>query len=369
MQGGVKRFILTLMLSLSLSLFVVFCYFTWPIGTHVQPETTFLEAETSSMASLQHGVEVPNNVGLFDDLSSSSFFSQEQPKGVSRIFFLETGGRGELSARQACAVESAARLHPSWTVHLLSVPNKHGSRENAENPFARVLQAIPNVVMKEIKPEEAFRGTPLEPWYESGALIKSAYPVEHLADALRLAETFHRGGIYLDMDVVVLRSLASLTLPFVSQSPTNNGDMVSNAFLGFQAGHPFLLALMQRASHVYKPKEWASIGPELLRLEVLARCGVRNISAVVGQRWGGTDAFMVLPHHLFLCVHYTQWRLFFKSSTSHETWSRCGQSYVMHVFNKMSSQEPAVSGCAYRQAAKKYCPESLQQSLTLAGSF
>ncbi|KAH9376259.1 hypothetical protein HPB48_010604 [Haemaphysalis longicornis] len=227
----------------------------------------------------------------------AGFFSQEQPKGVSRIFFLETGGRGELSARQACAVESAARLHPSWTVHLLSVPNKHGSRANAENPFARVLQAIPNVVIKEIKPEEAFRGTPLEPWYESGALNKSAHPVEHLADALRLAETFHRGGIYLDTDVVVLRSLASLTLPFISQSPT------------------------------------------------------------------------VLPHHLFLCVHYTQWRRFFKSSTSHEAWSSCGQSYVMHVYNKMSSQEPAVSGCAYRQAAKKYCPKSLQQSLTLAGSF
>ncbi|KAH9376143.1 hypothetical protein HPB48_012465 [Haemaphysalis longicornis] len=223
----------------------------------------------------------------------AGFFSQEQPKGISRVFFLETAGREELSARQACAVESAARLHPSWTVHLLSVHNKHGSRANAENRFARVLQAIPNVVMKEMKPEEAFRGTPLEPWYESGALNKSAHPVEHLADALRLAEIFHRGGIYLDIDVVVLRSLASLTLPFVSQSPTKNGDMVSNGFLGFQAGHPFLLALMQRASRVYQPKQWATIGPELLRLEVLARCGVRNINAVVGQRCNGTDAFMV----------------------------------------------------------------------------
>ncbi|KAH9376263.1 hypothetical protein HPB48_004468 [Haemaphysalis longicornis] len=60
----------------------------------------------------------------------------------------------------------------------------------------------------------------MESWYESGALNKSAHPIEHLADALRLAEIFNRGGIYLDLDVVVMRSLAFLTLPFVSQSPT-----------------------------------------------------------------------------------------------------------------------------------------------------
>lgn len=77
----------------------------------------------------------------------------------------------------------------------------------------------------------------------------------------------------------------------------------------------------------------------------------------------------VLPHHLFLPVPYTEWPLFFNSSCSREAWRRCGQSYVMHVFNKMSSRAPAVSGCAYRQAAEMYCPESLRQSLSLAGSF
>lgn len=223
--------------------------------------------------------------------------------------------------------------------------------------------------MDEIKPQEAFRGTPLESWYKSGVLNKSTHPVEHLADALRLAEIFSSGGIYLDLDVVVMRSLDSLTLPFVSQAPTRNGDMVSNGFLGFQAGHPFLMALMRRASRVYKPTEWGSIGPELLRMEVLARCGCRNINAAAGRRYNETGAFTVLPHRLFLPVPYTEWTLFFNSSASREAWSRCAQSYVMHVFNKMSSLAPAVPGCAYRQAAEIYCPETLRQSLSLLGRF
>lgn len=340
MQCGGKRIVLPI----TASLLVVSCYFTLQEFGWTIDKPYFWEHERR-------------------------FSSQEQHSGYSRIVFLETGGRGELSARQACAVESAARLHPSWTVHLISVPGKHGYRGRAKNSFAHVLRPLPNVLMHEIKPEEAFRGTPLESWYESGALNKSAYPVEHLADALRLAEIFNRGGIYLDIDVVVMRSLASLPLPFVSQSPTKNGDMVSNGFLGFQAGHPFLLALMRRASRVYKPNQWATIGPELLRMEVLSLCGGQNITALVGRPCNRTDPFTVLPHRFFLPVEFSQWTLFFNASASREAWSKCGESYVMHVFNKMSSRAPAVRGCAYRQAAKMYCPNSLRQSLTVIGSF
>lgn len=39
------------------------------INTQVRPKTTFLAAETSSMAAIQHGVEVTNNVVLFYDLT------------------------------------------------------------------------------------------------------------------------------------------------------------------------------------------------------------------------------------------------------------------------------------------------------------
>ncbi|KAL1417276.1 hypothetical protein MTO96_027008 [Rhipicephalus appendiculatus] len=282
------------------------------------------------------------------------------PEGFSRIFFLETGGHGLLTARVACAVESAAKLHPEWTVHFLSAAaggNASHANVTLTGPFARMIRSIPNVVASVI------RGTPLGPWYESGILNKSAFPVEHLADALRLAVLYKQGGVYLDIDVIVMRSLNPLP-------PCKNGDMVSNGFLGFRRGDPFLVYLMQRVRRVYKPQEWSSIGPKLLRQVTLERCGARDVNELLGRKCGGEDTgFTVLPHWIFLPVPYDRWESFFVANASREAWLMSSASYVMHVYNKMSSKASAVPGCAYRQAAETYCPDSLRMSLELLGTF
>ncbi|XP_037557593.1 lactosylceramide 4-alpha-galactosyltransferase-like, partial [Dermacentor silvarum] len=139
-------------------------------------------------------------------------------------------------------------------------------------------------------PKEVFQETPLELWYESDILNKSAFPVEHLADALRLAVLYKQGGVYLDIDVIVMRSLDSLP-SCVCQSPVENGDMVSNGFLAFSRGDPFLLYLMLRAREVYRPEEWSSIGPQLLRRVTLAQCGARDVKTLLGRRCGGDTGF------------------------------------------------------------------------------
>ncbi|XP_049266866.1 lactosylceramide 4-alpha-galactosyltransferase-like [Rhipicephalus sanguineus] len=231
-----------------------------------------------------------------------------------------------------------------------------------------MIRSIPNVVASVIRPQEVFQGTPLGSWYESGILNKSAFPVEHLADALRLALLYKQGGVYLDIDVIVMRSFDSLP-PCVCQSPVDHGDMVSNGFLAFRRGDPFLLHLMQRARQVYKPKEWSSIGPRLLRQVTLDRCGGRQVNELLGRRCGGDTGFTVLPHWIFLPVPYDRWESFFVANTSREAWLMSSASYVMHVYNKMSSKAPTVPGCAYRQAAETYCPDSLRMSLEMLGTF
>ncbi|XP_075556408.1 lactosylceramide 4-alpha-galactosyltransferase-like isoform X2 [Dermacentor variabilis] len=291
--------------------------------------------------------------------------------GFSRIFFLETGGHGLITARMACAVESAARLHPSWTVYLLSVAyGEEASKGNATfaGPFARMLRTIPNVVMSAIRPKEVLQGTPLESWYESGILSKSAYPVEHLADALRLAVLYKQGGVYLDIDVIVMRSLDSLS-SCVFQAPVNNGDMVANSFLAFHRGDPFLLYLMQLARQVYRPRAWSSIGPLLLRRATLARCGAERVTALLGRQCGGDAGFTVMPHWMFLAVSANDWQVFFTANASRQAWLMSDRSYAMHVYNKFSSKVHAVPGCAYREAAEVFCHGSLQLSLDINGIF
>nr|XP_050036152.2 uncharacterized protein LOC126533010 [Dermacentor andersoni] len=73
--------------------------------------------------------------------------------GFSRIFFLETGGPGSLTARISCAVESAARVHPHWTVYILAAASGYASQRNVTfaGPFAQVLRSIPNVVVDVVR--------------------------------------------------------------------------------------------------------------------------------------------------------------------------------------------------------------------------
>ncbi|KAL3232007.1 hypothetical protein MRX96_023093 [Rhipicephalus microplus] len=211
-----------------------------------------------------------------------------------------------------------------------------------------MIKSIPNVVASVIKPQEVFQDTPLEAWYESGILDTSAFPVEHLADALRLAVVYKLGGVYLDIDVIVMRPLDSLT-PCVCQSPVENGDMYA-ACTGRKSG--------------------ASIGPKLLRLVTLERCGAQQVKELLGRRCGGDDTgFTVLPHWMFLPVPFDRWEAFFVANASREAWLMSSASYVMHVYNKMSSKTPAVPGCAYRQAAEAHCPDSLRMSLEKLGTF
>uniref|UniRef100_L7M001 Putative secreted protein n=1 Tax=Rhipicephalus pulchellus TaxID=72859 RepID=L7M001_RHIPC len=294
---------------------------------------------------------------------------REKSSGFSRITFLETGGHGRITARMACAVESAARLNPDWTVYLLSVAHgEEALKDNATSSFSQLLTSIPNVVMGTIKPQEVFQGTPLESWYESGILNKSAYPVEHLADALRLAVVYKEGGVYLDIDVIVMRSLDSLP-PCVCQAPVNGGDMVGNAFFAFHRGDPFLLYLMETARKVYKPREWSSIGPLLLRQATLARCRAKTVKRILGHRCGGDEGFTVMPHWIFMPISAGDWKLHFAANASRQVWIMSAGSYVIHFYNALSSKTHAVPGCFYREAAELYCHDSLQLSLVINGVF
>ncbi|KAM7289769.1 lactosylceramide 4-alpha-galactosyltransferase [Ixodes scapularis] len=143
---------------------------------------------------------------------------KSQPRN---IFFLETSGRGNLTGRMSCAVESAALHHTEWTVSLLTAENSE--KPESRSPFFDLLRRIPNVNIRSIKPAELLEGTPLSSWNFSGAMRSSPHRAVHLADVLRLAVVYKYGGVYLDLDIVMLRSLEDLH-NCVSQTPTVSRD-------------------------------------------------------------------------------------------------------------------------------------------------
>lgn len=276
------------------------------------------------------------------------------------IIFLETSGKGRLTGRTSCAVESAAKHHPQRTVLLFF----HGEDIPKNNPFLRLLEEVPNVHVRKGDLKAAFADTPLEPWFASGSLSRSRFQIVHLSDALRLALTYKLGGVYMDTDVVVLKSLLKLR-NCVSRSLQ---DMVANGFLIFDRGHPFLLRCMEELAKKYRPNKWGANGPVLLRRVLLELCNASHVEDIEGRSCGGVT---VLPTRFLLPLNYTMWRRFFDPRRTADVWRTLRESYVMHVFGKMSKETKVKEnqGSAYEQAAKLHCPNSFRTAVTHYGHF
>lgn len=122
------------------------------------------------------------------------------------IFFVETSCHDEvlkLTSRQTCAVESAAKMNPYANVYLL-FPSPIPDNKNVDEHILK-LNEYSNFKMLYINTKTFFDGTPLEEWYKRELIKTSFWPRSHMSDILRYTLLWKYGGIYLDLDVVVLR--------------------------------------------------------------------------------------------------------------------------------------------------------------------
>ena len=173
-----------------------------------------------------------------------------------KIFFLETSGEPCLTPRQMCSIESAARMNPQMKIILYtnvdlsanrSVShrvNAHGNRRDC-SIMSETLSELENVEVIRSNLKDQLRGTPF-----SGRLNESRYPHVHLSDMLRIVLLERLGGLYLDLDVVVLRPLHCLnnTAAFLSYLPS----WVENGVLTWEQHHPFIHFLMKIMLLTYK---------------------------------------------------------------------------------------------------------------------
>lgn len=139
--------------------------------------------------------------------------SNKQPERGRNIFFHETScsadGVIKLNARQACAIESAARMNPNWNTFVLFAAPV-GFRNKTALPLIDALLTYPNVHLRFVNLTTYAEDTPLERWMQTGEIFRSRYMNSHLSDIMRYLTLYKYGGTYLDLDVVVLKSLDTL---------------------------------------------------------------------------------------------------------------------------------------------------------------
>lgn len=135
------------------------------------------------------------------------------------IFFHETSCRGSLTPRQACIIESAARTNPQKEIYLLFSAPVNELMLTSGN--LNQLQLFPNVKLARVHLTKYAESTPLEEMVKNKPFETSKWWIEHTSDILRSLTLFKWGGIYLDTDMLVVKSLTPLGPNWVAKEDSH----------------------------------------------------------------------------------------------------------------------------------------------------
>ncbi|XP_011493903.1 PREDICTED: LOW QUALITY PROTEIN: lactosylceramide 4-alpha-galactosyltransferase-like [Ceratosolen solmsi marchali] len=252
------------------------------------------------------------------------------------IFFHETScfgelGHAELNYRQACAVESAARMNPNMLVNLLFL--SPSSPSNRTSLILEKLLEYENVRVNRVQINEYVMGTPIEQWFAINILETSNWPRSHMSDIMRFLTLWKYSGIYLDLDVVVTSSLEDLT----DFAGAEDWIDVAAGVIGFsrtELGRSIANACIQDLMKNFRGNLWGNNGPGVITRTLQKFCAVQHVKDMTSIHCKG---FKVFPPAVFYPIFYKDWKDYFSTKNINET---------MNVGSKVP----------YALIAEKYCP-------------
>ncbi|XP_078305505.1 lactosylceramide 4-alpha-galactosyltransferase [Panthera onca] len=273
--------------------------------------------------------------------------SSTPPPG--NIFFLETSDRTSPNFLFMCSVESAARAHPESRVVVLMKGLPGGNTSLPRHLGLSLLGCFPNVHVLPLDLEELFRDTPLAAWYAARRRRWEPYLLPVLSDASRIALMWKFGGIYLDTDFIVLKSLRNLTNTLGTQSRY----VLNGAFLAFERHHEFMALCMRDFVAHYNGWIWGHQGPQLLTRVFKKWCSVRSLGDSHACR--GVTA---LPCEAFYPIPWQHWKKYFEDISPQELRRLLNATYAVHVWNRKSqgTRFKATSRALLAQLHARYCP-------------
>lgn len=291
-------------------------------------------------------------------------FDSQKINSYSEIIFTEIAGNPFISLRAACSIESAALHHPRWNVTLYNISVLE------EDIILATLLKLPNFRLAPLNMSQLFAPTPLADWYDSGIFKSSLYPVEKLSDAVRYVLLWNKGGVYLDTDVIVLRSLERLrnAIGLEHAYGTNGAIMV------FDKHSAFVHHCMQEFLAAYSNYKWGTEGPRLLTSTLHKECADRNFYVPVFQnlRAFTMDAatckgVTILPRHSFYPIPWPLWPELFSVVEDYHSVIRC--SYTVHLWNSLSKGRHAPVGSSelIDMLAKENCPHIYDSVMQVTG--
>ncbi|KAL7636297.1 UNVERIFIED_CONTAM: hypothetical protein RMT77_013056 [Armadillidium vulgare] len=180
------------------------------------------------------------------------------------IFFIEGFGKNYIPARMLCSIESAALVHNNTFIDVLMT-----SRTLQKSVEIRsLLKAYSNVRFLYLNATTLYMESPMREWFLKETWKSSKYPEINFVDPLRYLLLYKYGGIYLDMDIIVLKNLKMLE----NFAGLESDSWVNCAVMGFRKGHPFLNDCITEMTQHFDSELWGINGPKLITKIFRRRC-------------------------------------------------------------------------------------------------
>lgn len=270
--------------------------------------------------------------------------------------------------RERFTIESVFKFHPNSCLILVSNSFDCDRGTLILKPFIdKGLKVLP------IKPDFAyiFKDTSAEKWFEKlkkGTLSPGVIPLEqNLSNLLRLVLLYKYGGIYLDTDVIILKSLTNLHNVIGAQTldaVTRKWSRLNNAVLIFDKNHPLLKRFIDEFSRTFNGNKWGHNGPYLVS-RVIARINISPTSDL---------GFSVLPPSAFYPVDWTRIKGFYRAPTNETEakWLRKRlahlrkNTFAVHLWNRESKKLRIEEGSIIHQLMSHSCIFCNSSSLHLS---
>lgn len=97
------------------------------------------------------------------------------------------------------------------------------------NEIVEGLLSYSNINIRYFNPKEFSKGTKLENFFERDAIANSSFPIEHMADIMRVLVLNKYGGQYLDLDIISLVPIRVINRP--NSACAENNVVIANGIM------------------------------------------------------------------------------------------------------------------------------------------
>ncbi|ONK79715.1 uncharacterized protein A4U43_C01F9300 [Asparagus officinalis] len=163
-----------------------------------------------------------------------------------------------LGPREFISIQSIFKFHPDACLLIVS-----------NSLSAKILRPLTlrGYMITILSPDFnfLFKNTPAEHWFLN--LPRRAMNRQNLSNLLRLALLYKYGGIYMDADVIVLKSLSGFKNAIGAQAieaGTGKWSRLNNAVMIFDENHPLLHKFMEEFAKNFDGNIWGHNGPYLV---------------------------------------------------------------------------------------------------------